>query len=284
MTRRLGVAHLTLLNLTPPEVVATAAQAGFDFVGLRVKAVTANERAYPMDARSPMLAETRLRLADTGLVVEDIEFLPLTAEVTADDWMPVLESGAALGATGLTVAGADPDRGRLTDTLARLTADAAVHGIRPLIEPISYQPLSSIPDAAALARATGAAVLVDPLHLQRGPSSVDDVAALEPSLLPVAQLCDGAALPPGPTVEDRLTEARRARRVIGQGDFPLDRLIAALPAHIPLSVEVPDAALQAQLTPREWAVLNARALRELLARADARAAASDPRHESEITR
>lgn len=275
MTRALGVGHLTLLALTPPEVVATAAAAGFDFVGLRVRAVTATETAYPMHAGSPMLRETVARLGDTGLVVRDIEFLPLTAEVTPDDWMPALASGAELGATALTVTGADPDRSRLLDTLAHLTADAAGFGIRPLLEPISYQPVSRIDDAAAIARATGAALMVDPLHLARGGSTLDDVRALEPDLVPVVQLCDApAAAPVGPAADDQdrilalQHEARVQRLLVGEGELPLAELIAAAPASVPLSVEIPHAALQARLSPLEYATRAAQSARALIERVE----------------
>ena len=42
----IGIAHLTLLRLAPPELVTVAAEAGYDFVGIRVKAVTDGERQY----------------------------------------------------------------------------------------------------------------------------------------------------------------------------------------------------------------------------------------------
>ena len=144
---------------------------GLDFVGVRVKAVTEGEHQYPMAPGSPMSRETLLRLSDTGLTVRDVEFLQLRPDTGPDDWMPALEAGAALGASTFSVVGVDPDRARLTATLARLTADAAPYGIRPTLEPISYQPVSRVADAAAVARAAGAAVLLDALHIQRGGSS-----------------------------------------------------------------------------------------------------------------
>ena len=60
----IGIAHLTLLRLAPPELVTVAAAAGYDFVGIRVKAVTDGERQYPMEPGSPMSKET-LRAAWT---------------------------------------------------------------------------------------------------------------------------------------------------------------------------------------------------------------------------
>lgn len=268
MTRALGVAHLTLLSLTPPEVVMTAAEAGFDFVGLRVRAVTASERAYPMLPGSPMLAETISRLHDTGIFVKDIEFLPLTADTTSDDWLPALESGAALGASALTVTGADPDRDRLLETLTRLSADAADFGIRPVLEPISYQPVSRVEDAADLARRAGAALMLDALHLQRGGSTLAEVRALETDLVPVIQLCDGPRVLAVPDDAERIeylqAEARVQREIIGRGEFPLAELLAAAAPETPVSVEIPHRVLQSTLTPLQYARLNAQAARELI--------------------
>jgi sugar phosphate isomerase/epimerase len=279
MRTPIGIAHLTLLRLAPPELVATAAEAGYDFVGIRVKAVTEGEYQYPMEPGSPMSRETLARLRDTGVTMRDVEFLSLGPDTGPADWLPALEAGAALGARTFSVAGVDPDRRRLTDTLARLTADGAGYGIRPTLEPISYQPVSRVAEAAAIARAAGAAVLLDALHIQRGGSSLDDVRALEPDLVPAVQLCDGplelpaslelpTELPLGMKADGsvRHVEARVQRQVVGDGEFPLAELLAAVPAGTPLSVEVPNATLQARLSAGEFAARNLHAVRALLAR------------------
>ena len=78
-----------------------------------------------------MSRETLRRLDDTGLTVRDVEFLTVGPDTGPDDWRPALAAGAALGARTFSVVGVDPDRGRLTDTLARLTADAADLRHRP---------------------------------------------------------------------------------------------------------------------------------------------------------
>jgi sugar phosphate isomerase/epimerase len=275
MTPPIGIAHLTLLRLTPPELVAVAAETGYDFVGIRVKAVTAGERRYAMEPGSPLSRETVARLRDTGLEVRDIEFLPLGPDTGRDDWMPALEAGAALGARTFSVVGVDEDRGRLTDTLARLVADGAPYGIHPTLEPISYQPVSRVAEAAGIARAAGSAVLLDSLHIQRGGSPMDEVRALEPDLVPLVQLCDGPLvlppvldLPPGTPAEGtaRHVESRVQREVVGEGEFPLAELLGAVTAGTPLSVEVPHARLQARLSPREFAAHNLRAVQALLAK------------------
>lgn len=279
-----GLAHLTQLALPPPDLVSTAASAGYDFVGIRVRPATAGEHPYPMQPDSPMSRETLMRLDDTGLEVRDVEFLPLGPETGPQDWNPALEAGAALGARTVTVAGADPDPQRLTDTLAALTADAAAVGIRPTLEPISYQPVSTVAGAAAIASAAGAAVLPDALHLQRGGNTVDDVRALDPDLIPCLQLCDGsldvpqhldvpAKLPLGMTANGsvRQIESRVRRQRVGAGELPLAELVAAVPAGTPLSVEVPRTAAKEHLTPLDEAQRNLRSVRDLLAEVNARA-------------
>ncbi|MFG2591361.1 TIM barrel protein [Streptomyces sp. NPDC048438] len=280
----IGLAHLTLLRLSPPELVSTAAEAGYDFVGIRVNAATEGEHQYPMEPGSPMSRETLQRLGDTGLHVRDIEFLTLRPDTGPSHWRPALEAGAALGARTVSVVGADPDRRRLTDTLAALTADAAALGIRPTLEPISYQPVRTVTEAARIATAAGAAVLLDALHIQRGGSTLDDVRALDADLIPCLQLCDGpltapnhldlpARLPLGMSADGSVlqAEARVQRQLIGDGELPLAHLVAATPARTPLSVEIPHAALQSRLTPLAFAQRTLQGARDLLTTVDTHA-------------
>ena len=102
---------------------------------------------------------------------------------------------------------------------------------------------------------------------------------LEPGLVPCIQLCDGplvlpehlelpAELPLGMRADGSVlqVEARVQRQVVGDGEFPLAELLAAVPPATPISVEVPHATLQAQLSAQDFAALNLRAVQALLAR------------------
>jgi sugar phosphate isomerase/epimerase len=275
--RLIGVAHLTLLDLTPPELVAAAAEAGYDFVGVRVIAATAGETPFPMQPGSTMSKETIARLNDTGLQVRDIEFLTLDDHATADYWLPALDAGAALGARTVSVVGADADFVRLADTLSKLTEDARAFTIRPTLEPISYQPVHSVPEAAQLARHAGAAVLIDPLHLRRFGGTIAQVRALEVDLIPILQICDApfaapehldipTTMPRGMTTNGSVLqlEARAIRLIPGTGALPLKELISAVPADTPLSIEVPNGNVSATMSPVEYLRLNRSALAELI--------------------
>ena len=263
--RQLGLAQLSLLNTAPPQLVAIAAEAGFDFIGARVRPVTPGERPYDLQPGSPMLRETLARMADTGVTVRDIEFLLLDGTDQRDAWLAMMAAGQALGAASLTVAASDPDTARLADTLARMAEDGRNHGIVPTLEPISYQAVSSIPDAVALARASGCNMVVDALHLNRfgavpGSAQWADLEANR-DLVPMLQLCDGPAARPA----DRtalVAESRSERGVPGEGGFDLAALVNFFAADVPVSVEVPSDSTVARLGEPGWA-------RKLKAAADA---------------
>src|SRR5688500_10788777 len=121
--RLLGLAQLSLLDTAPPDLVAIAAEAGFDFIGARVRPVTPTERPYNLQPGSPMLRGTLARMRDRGVTVRDIEFLLLDGSDQREAWLRMMESGQALGARTLTVAAADPDRSRLAGNLARMAED-----------------------------------------------------------------------------------------------------------------------------------------------------------------
>jgi sugar phosphate isomerase/epimerase len=97
--------------------------------------------------------------------------------------------------------------------------------------------LNSLSAALDLARAVpGAAVNVDVLHLMRCGNRVAELAAADPALIAWSQFSDGPLHQP---VERQEHEARYQRQVPGTGEFPLRDFIAALPAGVPIGVEVP---------------------------------------------
>ena len=254
--RPLGLAQLSLLNTAPPQLVVIAAEAGFDFIGARVRPVTAAERPYNLQPGSPMLRETLARMDDTGVTVRDIEFLLLNGTDQRDAWLAMMAAGQALGAASLTVAASDPDPARLADTLARMTDDGRSYGIVPTLEPISYQAVHSIPDAVALARTAGCSIVVDALHLNRfgavpGSAQWRDLEANR-DLVPLLQLCDGPAARPAERAA-LVAESRSERGVPGEGGFDLAALVNVFPADLPVSAEVPSDSSVARLGELGWA-------------------------------
>ncbi|MEO3943361.1 sugar phosphate isomerase/epimerase [Paenarthrobacter nicotinovorans] len=251
MKRTIGLAHLSALHLSPPELVDAAADAGFTSVGVRVFPATKGESTYPMAAGSELSARMLDRLADRGVAVRDVEVFTLDGNRGRAEWAPVLEAGAALGASVLNVIGSDPDAIRLRDSLSALVEDARGFGIRPSVEPISYQPLSSVSEAGRLVKQTGCGIMLDILHFVRAGGRIAELQHLPTEAVTVIQLCDGPAdtpdlpvpraMPLGQDVNGsrRQIESRSKRLAPGEGVFPLREILDLFP-DTPVSVEVPD--------------------------------------------
>lgn len=273
-----GIDPLTMLDVSPPDFVSIAREAGFDAVGIRVAASTPGEEPWPMAPDSPMLEETVRRLDDTGIRVLSVEVLRIDADTRRGDYEPALESGARLGARYVTVNSDDLEIERASENFAALVDEARVYGLRPLVEPITYTQVSNLDEALYIAkRSGGGGILLDTLHFQRYGGRLDRLRSVDAELLSYVQLCDGPLAPPsklprpgklprGQSTDgtDLQLESRAMRMLPGDGELPLNELLAALPIDLPVSVEAPVLSLQETLTPVELARWARRAVESVL--------------------
>lgn len=241
MTRPIGLAALTVLELAPPDMVSCARDAGFDCLGLRLVPATAEEVQHAMVGDTPLVRETERRLRDTGLPVLDIEIFRLRPDTNVAGYEAALATGARLGARQALVAGNDPDEARLTARFAAFCELAGHHGIGANLEPM---PWTDCRDFAQGVRIVGAAahpnggVLVDAIHFDRGGSAASEIAAAPRTLFRYAQLCDAPAERPT-NVQGLLHQARAERLMPGDGGLDLRGILRALPPDLPLSLEIP---------------------------------------------
>jgi len=246
MPRPLSLAHLTVLDTTPPELVTVAAAAGFRTIGIRLTA-TPSVGVPPyrdeMLRGGPMLRETMRRLADTGVSVLDTEFLRFEPDEPVGVPEGFLEVSARLGARHVLVMSAEPDEARTLERFGALCEAAATYGLYVSLEFAIYTGVRTLAHAAGLvARSTqpNASVLVDALHFSRSGGLPAHVAAVDPSLFRYAQICDAGPDRPRPDDTPGLIgEARTGRLLPGEGVLPLAELVAALPPALPLAVEAP---------------------------------------------
>ncbi|OLL32547.1 xylose isomerase [Burkholderia sp. SRS-W-2-2016] len=239
--RPLALAHLTALDVEPVQWVRAAARAGFAAVGLRLYPATEGGIAYLSAPGSEAHRALRDTLAGEGLVVHDVEFVPVVPELDPASLSGLFEAAASLGARCVSVSGDDPDSARLAVKLAELAERAQPFGLRIDLEFMRWRHVGSLAQArAVIARAahSNLALLVDALHLSRSGGTPDDIAALPPAAIGAVQLCDAPALQPE-TDDDAIREARMNRMAPGAGALPLDALLRAVSPEVALSVEMP---------------------------------------------
>jgi sugar phosphate isomerase/epimerase len=255
MARIFSLAHLTLLDLPPAELIAVAARTGYQKVGLRLLPSSPGGAAYPLTRDPRGLQDTLARMRDTGVGVFDLEIIRLDAGFRASDYLPFFELAAQLGAKALVVAGDDADESRLIQSFAALCEASALFGLSADLE---FMPWTKVPNArTALRIVTGAAqpnggVLVDALHFARSATSLADIAGIPRHRLHYAQICD--APPEIPTTTEGLIHTARCQRLLpGEGGIDLRGLFASLPDNVPVSVEIPNEKRAPGLGAEEWA-------------------------------
>ena len=269
LSRPLSLAHLTVLDTTPPELVAVADAAGFRTIGIRLTATpSVGVPPYDILGDGPLLRETLRRLADTGISVLDTEFLRFEPDQPVGVPEGFLEVSARLGAKNVLVMSAEPDESRTIERFCELCDAAAAYGLHVNLEFAVYTGVRTLAHAASVvarSRRPNASVLIDALHFSRSGGWPAHVREVDSSLFRYAQLCDAVADMPGPGDTAALVaEARRGRLLPGEGALPLRELVAALPEGLPLGIEAPCRAT-AELPAVERARRAYRAMSALLA-------------------
>lgn len=239
--RVLSLAALTVLELSPVEMVRCAAEAGYSHVGLRLLPATPDEPVWDVVGDTPLRRELVRTLTDTGVQALDVEILRLKPDTGVRDHLVLLETGARLGARHLLVAGNDPVESRLTARFAALCELAAPFGLSIDLEPMPWTDARDVTQAARIVERAGqpnAGVLIDPIHFDRAGNHASQIAALAPERLAYLQFCDApAARPTG--LDELLRQARSERLLPGEGGLDLRGILAAVPAGAPLSLEIP---------------------------------------------
>jgi sugar phosphate isomerase/epimerase len=230
-----------VLSLPPPEMVRVAARTGYAAVGLRLIAVTGDSPGYPLHDDPIMMRETKAALADTGLRLQDIEFVKITPEIDVAALEPFIAAGAALGARHILTGPYDPDHARLSDHLAAIASLAAPYGLSALLE---FFPWTTVPDLATAALVVEKAsrpnvgILLDTLHFDRSNSSHSQIDSIPAHWLPMVHLCDAPSTKPT-TVEGLLHTARAERLPPGDGGIDIAAILKRMPRDAQITLEVP---------------------------------------------
>ena len=236
----LGLAHLSALDLPPPQFIRAAAKAGFSSVGLRFVAVNDVTPGYPLMSDTKMLRETKDALSETGLRVNDVEFLKFEPGTDPRSFDALIDTAAELGARSIITAPYDEDLIRLGENLGQFADLTAAKGVQTVLE---FFPWTVIDDLASCWKlvqnsSENLGILVDSLHFNRSNSSIELLKKIPAKRLPFVQLCD-APVQQSYTFEELIYAGRDERLAPGLGEIPLAEIVTALPKEIVISLEVP---------------------------------------------
>jgi sugar phosphate isomerase/epimerase len=238
---KFSLAHLTVIRLSPPQVIEVAARTGYDTVGLRLVGGTEISPAYPLMEDKPLMRATKAAMAATGIGVLDIEFVRITPEIDVPSLEPFIAAGAELGARYVITSAFDPDLSRFTDRLAAVSDLASRYGLRAVLE---FFPWTFVPDLGAAVRIVEAAerpelgILVDTLHFNRSASAFDELDRISPSRLPFVHVAD-APVQASYTTDELLHAGRVERLPPGEGGIDIKDILSHMPSDIPVALEVP---------------------------------------------
>jgi sugar phosphate isomerase/epimerase len=237
----IGIEFISVLGLSPVEFVELAADLDCHSIGIALEPIV-RSKLYPKwslrddaDLKRNMVDALRrcgvcVQLGEGFLVWPNKDI----RETGAD-----LDLMCELGAKQVNIVGVDPDRGRTFDQCAIFAELADVRGLGATLEFMPGLSIGDFETAVAAIRHSGRPnfrVLIDAMHFFRSGSTISQLAAVDPQLIGHVQVCDVPIIPAGLTYAD---EARFSRLAPGEGELPLLELIAALPEHVPMGVEVP---------------------------------------------
>jgi sugar phosphate isomerase/epimerase len=223
-----------MIDITPEAAVIAAATAGWPACGVWFDADTWTR------ARSRAVRDA---LDATGTVALDIEPIIVTAD--GDHTDAVVAAGADIGARFVLFTSRVDDWPHVIDRFGHACDRAAEAGLTVVCEFLPIFPLATLRTALhvveAAARPNGG-VLVDNLHLRSSGATPADLAGVDRKLLPYLQLADAPAVAPLGTAA-LVAEALDHRRWPGEGELPVDELLAAV-ADVPISYEVRSRAMR----------------------------------------
>ncbi len=252
-----SLAHLTLINCTPAELVYIAARAGYDAVSPRLMPMNVPGEFTQSPLDKAQVQATKTALSTTGIRVLDIELARITEDCDPREFEPALELGGELGASHMIMSawtGRRDDRNFLLDVYAETCDLAAPYGLTIDLEFPSFSRLRTLDEVLDIVRAAdrpNGGVLVDTLYLHLSRVDLGELLHVPPEWLHFLHISD--CLPGiADTREGMIQLARDARLYPGEGWIDFAGIIERCPP-MNYSIELPNQNRVAELGYEEHA-------------------------------
>lgn len=239
MTRKFSLAHLSLLDCSPPELTYIAAKAGYDFVGFRT--ITYKGLSYSLSDDKAMLRQTKAALAETGLKLLEVEVVVITDGVDPKMYIPTFEAAAELGGRHVLTAIMTSDRNFSIECFSELCDLAKPFDLTIDLEFVTWFNVSTLKKAIDIVSATNCengGILIDPLHFNRSRVGLEELEQIPSEWFHYAQICDAPKKIPK-TKDNLIYTATKERLYLGEGGIDVQAILKKLP-DIPYSIEIPN--------------------------------------------
>ena len=238
--RKLSLDQLTVIGISPLEMIRIAAELGYD--GISPIALSAPEFDLPIQPFADddeLCRKMAALLRSTGQHLFNIDGFPLFPGTDVRRFDKPLHNCARLGARSITTLILDPDARRAEDNYARLCETARAVGLRVLLEFTPITQIGNLHIAVEFLNRTNqpnAALQLDAYHFCYSGGLPDEIPRINPDWLISAQLCDG---PRQQTLEQYAYNVLYERELPGRGEMPLVEFVRNLLPDVPIGIEVP---------------------------------------------
>lgn len=242
LTRQFSLAHLTILDAPPPQLIHIAAQTGYDFVGLRLIPLgLPGEVAYEPHVDTVMRRAINTAIRETGVRLLDVELARITETSQPESYLPALETAAELGARHVLSSVWMHDRTQVVERFARLCEIAKPLGLTVNLEFVSSTEWNSLAGALDVVTHCGhdnVGIMVDTLHFHRSGGSLDQLDHVPQRWCHFAHVSDDRRDLPASLEEARRT-MREERLYPGEGVVDIAGILAHLPPSVICAIELP---------------------------------------------
>jgi len=241
MDYKFSISHLTVLELSPPELVRMAEKVGFDFVSLRtIKMGLPGEPDYSLENNPALYKETREVLQHSNVKLLDIELARIYDRCDVNQYEKAIEIAAELGATQLISSLWTLDNNFIIEQVHLLCEIAAQYGITVNIEPVPISHFKTIESVTNILNAVpllNKGLLIDVHHFHRANETVETLSAIPKEWIQFIHLCDAQEEIPT-SYEEMRRILREERLFLGEGGIDVAMILNHLPK-VPLAIELP---------------------------------------------
>ena len=277
---RLGLDGQTMFGMPPVEHIALAAALGCGHVSMGLVPVPWKLGRFPdwsLRTSAALRRETIAAMRERNVLFAQGEGCIVRAGLDVQHYASDLDLFAELGALQISTVAMEPDPARAESQLALLAEMAAQRGMGLTLEfapPHSINTFERALSAIRRIAKPNALLTIDAMHFFRSGGSVGELAQAGGECVGYLQLCD---VPHSATIDDYYQEACFNRRMPGEGELPLRALLAAVPKHVRVGLEIPMQARIGTDASLEALVGRAVELARVLLAEDAHSHAATPR-------